>query len=397
MADMVGLSSWAPGAVGAVSKLYPMTYKYWPVGTSQNEEKWLYSDGGNFDNLGIMQLLQRGATKAAVFKHGGPLLQYRVPGPPADRQMIAGSDKWWRCSGCNGCSKDGTAGALGKCNGNGCCCKDGDTAQANSPYCVSARRLTAPDKIDFCDPAEFGRFVLGPNGDCRQMAADTWFGSDLGAMFGCTGYNSLVGSGSPDQAFEYEKNQVFPRADLQPLLCKMQKKNIAGEAAVVSEVHTLVNNNFWSIKGGSAVKVVWNYMSKFDKFVDALDPQVRDKVVSKVPQWPFLSTGIGLSKDLVHLLAYHAEASVLAHEQLYIDLYKDGDLPAPQPLPTNSNADRQHIPGSDSWWTCTMCGGCSSAADPGGARGMCKDVGGKPVCCCPDWHRASASDPYCRP
>ncbi|CAE7769672.1 unnamed protein product [Symbiodinium pilosum] len=89
-------------------------------------------------------------------------------------------------------------------------------------------------------------------------------------------------------------NQVFPRKDLQPLLCEFQKKRKAGDPLVVERQLEVLENKKWGIRGNFQASVIFVYLSGCDRFDMNLPPETLEEVQKgrwgKFNNWPHFKT-----------------------------------------------------------------------------------------------------------
>eukprot|EP00316_Scyphosphaera_apsteinii_P022974 CAMPEP_0119324418 /NCGR_PEP_ID=MMETSP1333-20130426/63165_1 /TAXON_ID=418940 /ORGANISM="Scyphosphaera apsteinii, Strain RCC1455" /LENGTH=1378 /DNA_ID=CAMNT_0007332113 /DNA_START=227 /DNA_END=4363 /DNA_ORIENTATION=- len=270
LSDMLVLSSWAE-ASNVVEDVLEYTRLYWPVtwttsegdGTQgrdlrgpQKAEWWKMGDGGNMENIGLIQMIQRGATKGVALLFTG----------------IALADQSTR----NFCATDANSRPL----------RDHETGISLQDYGVD---------------------------------------QSIGGLFG---YGETASS-----KFQYEKNQVFSKAEFGDLLCAFQQNVTTGRAAVVKKRHKLVPNTYWGIAGGGEVEVLWYLHQKITSFTDQLPPTVQAELAScpdDCPDWTFMGkhypnigTGFHLPSHLVNLLMHHTEYAIMQSRDLFAEFLGD--------------------------------------------------------------------------
>lgn len=264
--DAIAISSLAGAEVGeslnqGISEYmqgFSMQFTQWPVPSKQlldatgvtvaeiadNLNQYLYSDGGFADNLAVIPMLKRGATKIASFLATGEGLHKTQ---------------------------------------------------------------------DFCTD--------------QSGEKATWAAYDLVALF-----HPVTAQNSPNSCPGYwtpcqPHNQVFPSADLAPLLCEFQKKVTAGEPAVVKASHILQDNAWWGITGNQRqVDVIWYYPTKiksFEKRLEATDAtrSTKNKLIDGTT-FPYLKTDTKLDRPSLTLLAAQVQYAVMENRALYEELFR---------------------------------------------------------------------------
>jgi hypothetical protein len=74
-------------------------------------------------------------------------------------------------------------------------------------------------------------------------------------------------------------NMVFPTAELAPLVAALQAARRAGEPVMALQTHRLLDNRWWGVQGGRAVKVLWVYLDHVPAWEAQLkDPELRDAI-----------------------------------------------------------------------------------------------------------------------
>ena len=74
-------------------------------------------------------------------------------------------------------------------------------------------------------------------------------------------------------------NMVFPTAELAPLVTALQAARRAGEPVMALQTHRLLDNRWWGVAGGRAVKVLWVYLDHVPAWEAQLkDPELKDAI-----------------------------------------------------------------------------------------------------------------------
>lgn len=101
----------------------------------------------------------------------------------------------------------------------------------------------------------------------KGSATETAIGFDIASFFGLT-------KNYADISFEVRHNQVFPESEWIPLVKQLQAKRANEELVIVTMEHTTVQNDYWGVKAGTAVRVTWVYTSPDKNFPLVADPAV---------------------------------------------------------------------------------------------------------------------------
>lgn len=111
--------------------------------------------------------------------------------------------------------------------------------------------------------------------------------SDIADKFGFWKKNS---------EYDYENNQVFAEKDLGTLMCSLQKKKAAKQAAAVRQTLTVQRNDWWGIEGDWEVELLLLYSDTVVEFQEALPSDTKqaladsDKSGAELHGYPFLPT-----------------------------------------------------------------------------------------------------------
>ena len=127
----------------------------------------------------------------------------------------------------------------------------------------------------------------------------------------------LFGYGSGPTA----NNQVFKKADFVKLVTNLQNARRAHNTAITTIKHTVLENDWWGLKGGWDVTICWVYLDRVKKWERKLKPEVKAAIVAgnaSTPSGPFrdfpnyltidedpgiLPSLVQLTKEQVNLLA----------------------------------------------------------------------------------------------
>lgn len=240
--------------------LWPVTRRRdeYPVDLKTKGLRYTMGDGGIVENLALLPMLQRGATRLLV---------------------AASIEK-----------------AITNCVG---------TKTYNFCRRVGAGKLQEPELM--ADPAKLEKLVD------RSILSVFGMSTRMGSIR------------NPDFRREGVNNQVFEEEELWPLLCKLSTALQAGRPPVVLQTLTLMRNDWWGIKGGYEVSVIWVFNQVYKAFKENLPRETRKSW--KGPNVGTLgSTFNGLSWTDVALIAANAEHSLRAAEALVVEMFPDAPL-----------------------------------------------------------------------
>ncbi|GMH82809.1 hypothetical protein TrST_g4747 [Triparma strigata] len=238
----------------------------WSVGNpSFPSQSFNLGDGGNTENLGLLAMIQRGATKSVVFD--------------------------------------------------------------NSDFPLVNRTIA-----DLCDSTVWASKDV-------DEEVQTWVTNDIYPLFGY----KITGKGldGNEIGFSLNQNAVFPKSELQTLLCKAQNLMEAGLPTVVAVSLPLVTNDFWGIRGTGtepAVEVLFVMNNKCLEFEELLPADTRAAIEAgrsgegPLQNFPYYGTLFqnpgnlfGLTTMQVNLLAAQTEYAVMQNMDLFNEFLPAGD------------------------------------------------------------------------
>jgi len=182
--------------------------------------------------------------------------------------------------------------------------------------------------IDFCKPIS--------NVNLDDVFAGK--GPDKGGYAVAPMVSDKFGYAFEDAGDYYTHNHVFPKEDLAPLLCELQKLSNAGKPTVVRKSYKVQPNAWWGIKGGYTVDLVISYLAQCKTFEAELPSETRDalgpedtadrtwKTSAEFARFPDykttkqteqLSEIIRLTNSEVNLLAAQSEYFVRQNEAMF--------------------------------------------------------------------------------
>lgn len=138
--------------------------------------------------------------------------------------------------------------------------------------------------------------------------------------------NSLFGYGEDHLGSWYSNNQVFPKSELQTVLCRAQTLMADGKCTAVRGTHTLIENSYWGIAAGDTVDIVWVMNQKCAEFESKLPAETQAEIAKgrdgKFARFPYYKTEfqnhdpISLTVEQATLLAAQSEYVVLQYADI---------------------------------------------------------------------------------
>lgn len=251
LVDVMAMSSYAlasgwANSIALEADEYAIKHEYWPVtlppsdptsatasALGQKHQQltgplggttYSFGDGGDLENMAFIQMLQRGATRAAVFDSASTPLGASKQKDP--RNVLPGEKlKYVRHDLCN------------------------------SSYVLKA------SDMEYTTNALFG---YGKDTCIDLVHTDAEFLNDTIPFCGF-----------------YSNNQVFDKAALKPLACTMQKLRDEGKPIVVNTTLTTVANSWWGIEAGRKVTMVFFYNEVSTDFEALLPTAMQELILAR--------------------------------------------------------------------------------------------------------------------
>jgi len=136
-------------------------------------------------------------------------------------------------------------------------------------------------------------------------------------------------AGWEDRSYQYEKDQVFAKADYAPLMQELQAKQEVGKGVIVTKRLTTVANEWWGIPEGFETEITFVYLSRLPVWEAKLNPEMHGLLVPEDPalnnavkgdfrNFPhYATTGGLLSYQKINALADLVGWSVLANADVF--------------------------------------------------------------------------------
>jgi hypothetical protein len=128
----------------------------------------------------------------------------------------------------------------------------------------------------------------------------------------------------------WSQNQVFAKADLFPILCKLWRLTKAGKPQVVRERLAVQANAWWGIQGGWTVDIIFVMLDRSSEFDSLLPEETQEELkrgtMGKFPHFPNYNTIFetmdltALTAGQVNLLASLMEYSVMQNAHDFRDM-----------------------------------------------------------------------------
>ena len=161
--------------------------------------------------------------------------------------------------------------------------------------------------------------TINPTEDCPPLPSQV--SSDLFPLFGY----KIGNQGN---------NKVFEMSEFNPVYQKLKKAKLAGKSVIAKTPLTTVQNNWWGVKGGHDVTILWVYNETVPDWQDKLPKEVQEEIClgpnGKFPDFPLykligeneLINGISLTKEQVNLLYQLAAWNVYSNKEAFKFLKK---------------------------------------------------------------------------
>lgn len=136
---------------------------------------------------------------------------------------------------------------------------------------------------------------------------------------------------APTKAFNYTSNHVFVAEQLDKVMSELKENKNKGVGAVAKVVLTTVDNEYWNIKGGIEVEVMFVYNEKCNNFESLLENDVKeeiDKDNSSFGEYPFVKTVfqndhvLQLDQNEVNLLSAQAEFILKQNKDMLLEMFE---------------------------------------------------------------------------
>jgi len=131
----------------------------------------------------------------------------------------------------------------------------------------------------------------------------------------------MFGYGYDDGMWHKLHNTVFKQAEMFDLACGLQKLKKAGRPLIYRSRLEVQRNEYWGIRGGWTVEVVWYYNDIVREFEDLLPSDTKHELGRSLKGFPNdLPAGLWMTPRVIQLMAAQAEYSVLRNANLYREL-----------------------------------------------------------------------------
>ena len=141
---------------------------------------------------------------------------------------------------------------------------------------------------------------------------------DLPPLFGYKG-----GILTPNQA----NNTVFKQEDFKKLYTLLYEAKMAGKPVMANMTMETVQNDWWGIKGGNSVEILWVYNEQVDDWQDQLPKKVQDEIAKgnsgDFPNFPFYKT---MFEDGIRLVQYTPEQVNLLYQLSAWNVYTNAEM-----------------------------------------------------------------------
>lgn len=110
---------------------------------------------------------------------------------------------------------------------------------------------------------------------CKERPMSEWDKIHAPCAHAGCALTSLFGFPYSEGDYYYSHNGVFAKTDLAPLLCELQTVRDAGKPAVTSTTLKVQRNEFWGIRGGNTVELLFVYLEQCTDFEERLPQETR--------------------------------------------------------------------------------------------------------------------------
>lgn len=137
---------------------------------------------------------------------------------------------------------------------------------------------------------------------------------------------------------DYEMNHVFEDLDgsnYRRLAESLYVKRIHGQSTMHEDEYTVLNNDFYGIKGGWKVRVLWVYNDVYKEFEDSLSPLLHEflqlrRSGSDFVRYPHYKTAgenlkaiAALKSEQINLLSFQHTFNILNNQKLFLDFFEN--------------------------------------------------------------------------
>lgn len=159
----------------------------------------------------------------------------------------------------------------------------------------------------------------------RAVSDHGWFGGnahgpkpcDLFSIFGLT---TLEGEQKGDDCELYRRNQVFDKADFDPVMDALNRSQVNGNIPIHLTTLTTVENQVYGVPAGHQVQVLFMVLGKATKFEEQLPDNTRQKMSDKFPHMP---TAVSMDQEHVNLLAAQMQWAVESNKDVFDRFFAD--------------------------------------------------------------------------